>query len=61
MLLLRLLGALAVLTIAICTVAYFLTGNRSYLRLGWNILKYSLLAALGVAALILLEHLFFNA
>ena len=56
MLVLRLLGILALLAAGCSVVVFFLTGDRRYLRFAWQVLKYTLLFALFIAALLLAER-----
>lgn len=56
MLLLRLLGFLALLTVGASLVIYMLSGNRRYLRFAWRVLGYSLLVAALVVGFIFLER-----
>jgi len=56
MLLLRVLGALAVITIGAGIVAFLFTGERRYLRLSVQVGKYAALFALLVLALMFLER-----
>ncbi|HEY0268462.1 MAG TPA: hypothetical protein VGC12_04430 [Methyloradius sp.] len=42
MLILRLLGILGVISVAISFGIYFLTGDRRYLRFSWQLIKFTL-------------------
>ena len=56
MLILRLLAVVVVLAVAGGVVAYLLTRNARYLRFSWRIFRYSLIVALLVFALMVLER-----
>jgi hypothetical protein len=55
-LILRLIGILLIISIAACFIAYVITRNRRYLTLAGLLLKYSIIAALLIAALFVLER-----
>lgn len=57
MLLLRLVGALVVITVGAGIVAYLLTGEKRYLGLAARVAKYALIFVLVVLALMFLERL----
>ena len=56
MLILRLLAVIVVLAVAGGGIAYLLTQNRKYLRFSWRVFRYSLIVALLVFALMILER-----
>ena len=56
MLLLRVLGVLVAITVGAGIVAFLFTRDRRFLRLAWQIAKYSLIFALLVLALMFLER-----
>ncbi len=56
MLILRLLAVIVVIAVAGGVVAYLLTQNRKYLRFSWRVFRYSLIVALLVFALMVLER-----
>lgn len=56
MLLLRIVGALVVITIGAAIVAYLFTGEKRYLSLCARVAKYALIFALVVLALMFLER-----
>lgn len=56
MYILRLLAVLAVIAILVCLGAWILTGDLRYRNLGLKIFRFSLMAALGVFALLALER-----
>jgi hypothetical protein len=56
MLILRLIGVLLIISIAACFIAYVITRNRRYLTLAGLLLKYSVIAALLIGALLVLER-----
>ena len=56
MLILRLLAVVVLLAVAGGVVAYLLTRNATYLRFSWRIFRYSLIVALLVFALMVLER-----
>ena len=56
MLLLRIVGALVVITIGAGIVAYLFTGEKRYLVLSARVTKYALLFVLVVLALMFLER-----
>lgn len=57
MLLLRIVGALAVITIAAGIVAYLFTGRKRYLALAGRVAKYALLFSLAVLVLMFFERI----
>lgn len=56
MLILRLLAVIVVIAVAGGVFAYLLTQNRKYLRFSWRVFRYSLIVALLVFALMVLER-----
>jgi len=42
MLILRLLGILGVISVAVSFAIYFLTGDKRYLRFSWQLIKFTL-------------------
>ena len=54
--LLRLLAVLTVISVAGGVVAYLLTRNPKYLQFSWRLFRYSLIVALLVFALMILER-----
>mgnify|MGYP000882794235 FL=1 len=56
MLILRLLAVVVLLAVAGGVVAYLLTRNAKYLQFSWRIFRYSLIVALLVFALMVLER-----
>ena len=54
--LLRLLAVLTLIVAAGGVAAYFLTGNRKYLRFSFQIARYAIGVALAVFALLILER-----
>lgn len=56
MLILRLLAVVVLLVVAGGVVAYLLTRNAKYLQFSWRIFRYSLIVALLVFALMVLER-----
>jgi hypothetical protein len=56
LLILRLLAVVVLLAVAGGVVAYLLTRNTMYLRFSWRIFRYSLIVALLVFALMVLER-----
>jgi hypothetical protein len=55
-LILRLLAVVVLLVVAGGVVAYLLTRNAKYLQFSWRIFRYSLIVALLVFALMVLER-----
>jgi len=55
-LILRLIGILLIISIAACFITYVITRNRRYLTLAGMLLKYSIIAALLIGALLVLER-----
>ena len=58
MLVLRIVGFLLLIAMGGSLVTYLLTRNRRYLTFAWQILKYGMLMASIVLALMLFERLF---
>lgn len=56
MLILRLLAVIVVIAVGGGVVAYLLTRNRKYLSFSWRVFRYSLIVALLVFALMILER-----
>ncbi len=56
MLLLRIVGVLVAITVGAGIVAFLFTRDRRYLRLSWQVAKYSALFVLLVLALMFLER-----
>ena len=56
MFILRLLAVIVVIAVAGVVVAYLLTRNQKYLRFSWRVFRYSLIVALLVFALMVLER-----
>jgi hypothetical protein len=56
MLILRLLAVVAILAVAGGVVAFLLTRNAKYLNFSWRVFRYSLIVALLVFALMVLER-----
>ncbi len=56
MFILRLLAVIVVIAVAGGVVAYLLTRNQKYLRCSWRVFRYSLIVALLVFALMVLER-----
>ena len=54
---LRVAGFLALIVIGASIVTYLITKDRRWLRLGWQVLKYSLILTLIVVAFLALERL----
>ncbi len=54
--LLRLLAVILVLTIGAGFLIYALTGNRTYLTLSWRLLRWGIVFALIVFALMIVER-----
>lgn len=54
--LLRFLAVLTVIGIAVGVAVSLLTGDRRYLQLSWSALRYALIVALLVFALLILER-----
>ena len=57
MIILRILGALLVITIGASISVYLVTKDRRWLRFSWQILKFGLIIILIVLALLALERL----
>ena len=56
MFILRLLAVIVVIAVGGGGVAYLLTRNRKYLNFSWRVFRYSLIVALLVFALMILER-----
>ena len=54
--LMRLLGVLTLITVGVGFVAYLLTRNPKYLRFSFQLLRYEVMVALLVFALLILER-----
>jgi len=57
MLIARTLFALLAVAAILCFAMYAGTGQRRWLRLGWTIVKWTLVAGLGFFAVLILERL----
>lgn len=57
MLILRILGALLVITVGVSVAVYLVTKDRRWLRFSWQILKFGLIIILIFLALLALERL----
>jgi hypothetical protein len=57
MLILRILGALLVISIGVSVAVYLMTKDRQWLRFSWQILKFGLIIILIFIALLALERL----
>jgi hypothetical protein len=57
MLILRLVGALALIAIGVALVLYLFTRNRRYLRFAWRVLQFAVLLAVVVMVFYLIERL----
>ena len=57
MLILRILGALLVISIGVSVAVYLMTKDRRWLRFSWQILKFGLIMILIFMALLALERL----
>jgi hypothetical protein len=55
-LILRLLAVVVVLSVAGGVIAYLLSGKKQYLSFSWRVFRYSLIVALLVFALMVLER-----
>lgn len=55
--LLRLLGVLTVIAIAVGVVLYLLTRDQRYLQFAWRLFRYALLVALLMFALLIFERI----
>lgn len=55
--LLRLLAVILVIAVGAGLLAYVMTGNRYYLALSWRLLRYGIVFALLVFALMFVERL----
>ena len=59
MLLLRILGVLSGITVAVAMAMFFYTKDRRYLRFVGQVLKYMMFIMIGVLGFLLLERLAF--
>jgi hypothetical protein len=59
MLVLRLIGALVLITLAVVLLMYFFTRNRSYLTFGWRVFQFAFIFVIVFMLLYLLERLVF--
>jgi len=57
MLLVRILGLLAAVTLGVLVMLYVVSGNRRYLNLAWVVFKYALFVVIVVLLLFLFERL----
>ena len=57
MLLFRWLALILLLAAGVCFAFYAATGQRRYQRLGWVVMKWTVLAALGFFLVLIVEHL----
>ena len=57
MLVLRILGALLVITVGACAAVYLVTKDRRWVRFSWQILKFGVIILLIFLALLALERL----
>lgn len=57
MLILRLVGALALIAIGVALVLYLFTRDRRYLRFAWRVLQFAVLLAVVVMVFYLIERL----
>lgn len=57
MLLVRLLGLVAAIGLAISVLLYMVTGDRKYLIFAWRLFKYSLFLVVAILLLFLFERL----
>ncbi len=56
MLILRLIGILLIITVGASFLGYVLTRDQCYLNFAWTLLRYAVIATLGILALFLLER-----
>jgi hypothetical protein len=56
-LLVRLLGLLAAIGLAVSILLYMVTGERKYLRFAWRLFKYALFLILVILLMLLFERL----
>ena len=59
MLVLRLVGALVLITLAVALVLYFFTRNRRYLTFGWRVFQFAFIFLIVFMVFYLLERLVF--
>jgi len=57
MLLVRILGLLAAVTLGVLVLLYVVSGNRRYLNLAWVVFRYALFVVVLVLLLFLFERL----
>ena len=57
MLLLRIIGLLAAIALAVSVLLYMLSGERKYLNFAWRVFKYSLFVAVMILVLFASERL----
>lgn len=57
MLILRLVGALALITIGAALLVYLFTRNRIYLRFAWRVFQFAVVFAMVVMAFYVVERL----
>jgi hypothetical protein len=57
MLILRLVGALALITIIAALLVYLFTRNRIYLRFAWRVFQFAVIFAMVVMAFYVVERL----
>jgi len=57
MLLLRILGLLAAVTLGVLALLYAVSGERRYLKLAWGVFRYALFVAVLVVLLFVFERL----
>jgi hypothetical protein len=57
MLLLRIIGLLAVITLAVSVLLYMLSGERKYLSFAWRVFRYSLFVVVLILILFASERL----
>jgi len=57
MLLVRLLGLVAAIGLALSVLLYMVTGDRKYLVFAWRLFKYSLFLVVAILLLFLFERL----
>lgn len=51
MFLMRILFVLLLISLGVCAGVYFLTGDKRYLRFGWQLLKFGLVLAMLAAVI----------
>ena len=59
MLVLRLVGALVLITMGAALVLYFFTRNRRYITFAWRVLQFAVVFVIAFMVLYLLERLVF--